>query len=101
MAALAYFPVTEGIWGRSAGKLITGAIVVNEDGDPPGIPKALVRTLLRLVEVNPFLMGGVPAGLCVVATKHHQRLGDLLANTYVVPFKALKAAGVSQAPAMA
>jgi hypothetical protein len=28
LAVLAYFPVTEGLWGRSAGKFVTGTIVV-------------------------------------------------------------------------
>lgn len=92
LAVLAYFPITEGLWGRSAGKWLTGTIVIDENGDPPGIPRVLVRTALRLVEVNPFLVGGVPAGLFALFTKHHQRLGDILANTYVVPVKALVAA---------
>jgi uncharacterized RDD family membrane protein YckC len=90
--ALAYFPVTEGIWGRSLGKLITGTIVVDADGRPPGIGRIVLRTLLRLVEVNPFLAGGIPAGICVMATKHKQRLGDLATSTYVVPVRDLEAA---------
>jgi uncharacterized RDD family membrane protein YckC len=89
---LIYFPITEGIWGRSLGKLITGMIVVDASGNPPGPVRAIVRTLLRLVEVNPFLAGGLPAGICVFATKHQQRLGDLAAGTYVVPLSDLRAA---------
>lgn len=90
LAALAYFPVTEGIWGRSLGKLLTGTIVVNADGNPPGVIKAIIRTLARLVEVNPFLLGGLPAGIFVFNTKHCQRLGDMLAGTYVVRLDDLK-----------
>jgi uncharacterized RDD family membrane protein YckC len=89
---LLYFPITEGLWGRSAGKLVSGTIVVDSEGRPPGFGRATVRTLLRLIEVNPFLMGGIPAGIVVMNTKAHQRIGDLLAGTYVVPLSELRAA---------
>jgi len=86
----AYFIVLEGVWGRSLGKLATGTIVVNAAGHPPGMFRALIRTLTRLVEVNPFLAGGLPAGLTVWLTRGNQRLGDLAAGTYVVPMSALR-----------
>lgn len=89
---LLYFPITEGLWGRSLGKLVSGTIVVDGQGRPPGFGRATVRTLLRLVEVNPFLLGGLPAGIVSANTKAHQRIGDLLAGTYVVPLKELRAA---------
>ena len=92
LAVLAYFPVTEGRWGRSLGKLATGTIVVDANGALPGYGRVIVRTLLRLVEVNPFFFGGIPAGLFAAFTRHHQRLGDLAAGTYVVPLSALVAA---------
>ncbi|QGZ94713.1 RDD family protein [Terricaulis silvestris] len=85
-----YFPVTEGFRGRSLGKLITGLKVVDKDGRTPGIGRAFVRTLTRLVEVNPVLAGGVPAGIVVLCTKRKQRLGDLLAGTYVMSADSLK-----------
>jgi uncharacterized RDD family membrane protein YckC len=66
--------------------------VVDKAGKRPGLGRATVRTLLRLVEVNPFLIGGLPAGLVAANTKAHQRIGDLLAGTYVVPLKELRAA---------
>jgi uncharacterized RDD family membrane protein YckC len=86
---IAYFVVLEGAFGRTLGKLITGTIVIDRDGRAPGMAKALVRTLLRLVEVNPVLIGGLPAGIALLVTLRHQRLGDLLAGTYVVPKKHL------------
>jgi uncharacterized RDD family membrane protein YckC len=92
MAVFAYFIVGEAVWGRSVGKLVTGLVVVDEAGRPPGYTKALVRTLARLVEVNPLLIGGLPAGICLLATPHKQRVGDLLASTYVVPLADLKRA---------
>ena len=89
LVAIAYFVIGEGVWGRSLGKLLTGTVVVDAEGNPPGLARALIRTLLRLIEVNPFLLGGVPAGLIVWLTRAHQRLGDLLAGTYVVPRRGL------------
>jgi uncharacterized RDD family membrane protein YckC len=89
IAALLYYPVSEGVWGRTLGKLVTGMIVVDETGRPPGIWKAVLRTLLRLIEVNPFLLGGIPAGIAVAVSEKRQRLGDMVAQTYVVPLKAL------------
>jgi uncharacterized RDD family membrane protein YckC len=87
-----YFPIAEGLWGRSVGKLIAGTIVVDDKGRPPGVGRAAVRTLLRLVEVNPFLLGGLPAGIVSMNTKANQRIGDLLAGTYVVPLAELRQA---------
>lgn len=87
---LAYFPVTETLWGRSLGKLVTGLIVVDATGAKPALWRVLVRTVLRLVEVNPFLIGGIPAGICLLATNHKQRIGDLAAGTYVIPYKDLE-----------
>jgi uncharacterized RDD family membrane protein YckC len=87
IVALAYYPLTETLWGQTLGKLLLGIIVVTDNGRPPNIFRSLLRTLLRLVEVNPFLAGGVPAGLIVLITPNRQRLGDLLAGTYVVPKK--------------
>jgi uncharacterized RDD family membrane protein YckC len=89
---LLYFPVTEGLWGRSLGKLVSGTIVVDDKGQPPGIGKATVRTIARLVEVNPLLLGGIPAGIVSLNTRAHQRIGDMWAGTYVVPVGELRRA---------
>ena len=84
-AVLAYFPVAEGLWGRTVGKLVAGLVVVDARGRPPGLLRAAGRTVTRLVEVNPFLLGGVPAGVIVLMNKRRRRLGDMLAGTYVIP----------------
>ncbi len=83
--AVLYFPVTEGFWGRTLGKLLTGTVVVDRKGRPPGLLKASLRTLTRLIEVNPVLIGGIPAGLAVCLSKERQRIGDMWADTYVIP----------------
>lgn len=94
---IAYFTVCEGLKGRTLGKLVTGLVVVDAEGRRPGLGRALVRTLFRLIEVNPFLLGGVPAGIVVMITKDRRRLGDLVAGTYVVPVKSLKAESLKSA----
>ena len=105
VALVAYFVVFEALWGRTLGKLITGTVVIDRNGRAPGFARALVRTLLRLIEVNPLLIGGLPAGIALLVTKRHQRMGDLLAGTYVVRKKYLRrdasAAETPVAPAVA
>jgi uncharacterized RDD family membrane protein YckC len=88
-AVIAYFVALEAYFGRTLGKLATGTIVVDRNGRPPSLAKAFVRTLLRLVEVNPLLIGGLPAGIALLSTRRHQRIGDVLADTYVVRKKDL------------
>lgn len=81
---VAYYPVMETCFGGTLGKLATGIRVVNIDGRRPAWWQSIVRTLLRLVEVNPVLFGAIPAGLVALFTPHRQRVGDLLASTYVL-----------------
>jgi uncharacterized RDD family membrane protein YckC len=84
LLALAYFPAMETITGRTIGKYAAGTVVVDDEGNRPTIGKVLIRTVLRLIEVNPLLAGGIPAGLAVAFSKSHQRLGDMAAGTYVI-----------------
>jgi uncharacterized RDD family membrane protein YckC len=89
---VAYFVVGELAWGRTLGKLVTGTVVVNERGGRPGIGQVLARTVARVIEVNPLLMGGVPAGIAVAVSSKKQRIGDMIANTYVVSARTLREA---------
>lgn len=81
---LGYFFLSEALWSRTPGKYLQGLVVVDTSGGRCGWRRALVRTLLRVVEANPLLLGGLPAGLVIVATERNQRLGDLAAGTLVV-----------------
>jgi uncharacterized RDD family membrane protein YckC len=82
--AIAYFPVMETLTGRTLGKYLTGTIVVDAQGKVPSVGQAFIRTILRVVEVNPVLMGGIPAGIAAALSKTRQRLGDMAAGTYVI-----------------
>ena len=79
-----YFVILEGLWGVTLGKLGTKIRVVDAKGQKPGLLRALVRMLLRLIEVNPIIFGGIPAGIVVWLSDTRQRLGDMLAGTYVL-----------------
>jgi uncharacterized RDD family membrane protein YckC len=85
-----YFLVSEWLFSATPGKMIWGLRVVTDDGRRCGIARATVRTLTRLLEVNPALLGGVPAALLITFTKRRKRLGDFLAATVVVKAAALE-----------
>jgi uncharacterized RDD family membrane protein YckC len=80
---LAYFFVGEAAAGRTPGKQLLGLRVVRTDGTPAGPGPILVRTLLRVVDQLPvlYLVGFV----VMLVTGRQQRLGDLAAQTHVVP----------------
>lgn len=81
--ALAYFFVGEAAAGRTPGKQVVGLRVVRTDGTRAALGPILVRTLLRVVDVLPvlYLVGFV----VMLLTGRQQRLGDLAAQTHVVP----------------
>lgn len=78
-----YFPLLEGLTGYTLGKFILKIKVINKFGNPPGIKKALIRTFFRLIEENPLLAGGIPAGIIVLLSKQGQRIGGMVTDTYV------------------
>jgi uncharacterized RDD family membrane protein YckC len=84
---LAYFVVLEALWSRTLGKFAQGLVVRKLDGSPCGFKAALIRGLLRVVEVNPLMLSGLPAGIAIITTERKQRIGDLLAGTVVVSNK--------------
>ena len=81
---LGYFFIFEGLWGRTLGKYFQGLVVRNLNGAKAGWGSTLIRTLLRIIEVNPALFGAIPAGLIIISSERKQRIGDMLANTVVV-----------------
>ena len=81
---LAYFVLLEALWSRTLGKFFQGLVVRKLDGSRCDWKAALIRSALRIVEVNPLLLGGLPAGLVIIASERKQRIGDLLAGTLVV-----------------
>src|SRR3989441_11220650 len=78
-----YYAVLEGLFGATLGKRLAGLRVTDLEGRRITWQAAIVRNVARLLDVLPFtyLLGGI----LTLATKRHQRLGDLLAGTIVVP----------------
>lgn len=79
-----YFTVLETMYGKTVGKLMCKLSVVDANGEKPKFWQSLVRTLTRAIELNPKVLGPVPAFICLLIAKKRQRIGDLLAKTYVV-----------------
>jgi uncharacterized RDD family membrane protein YckC len=77
-----YYVILEGYFGRTVGKLVTGIRVISEStGRPPGYGRALLRTVLRLIDgIASYLVGFI----IVVNSKRNRRLGDIAADTLVV-----------------
>ena len=77
-----YFVVFEGHFGRTPGKALRGIVVVKKDGSPCTWGGAVVRNLLRYVDVLPFLY---VVGIVVsYLNEDNQRLGDIGGGTVVV-----------------
>jgi uncharacterized RDD family membrane protein YckC len=81
---LAYFFLSEWLLSRTPGKFVFGLVVRQKDGDRITAWQSLVRTLFRAVEVNPFLLGAIPAAVCIIFSKQRQRIGDVVGGTVVV-----------------
>jgi uncharacterized RDD family membrane protein YckC len=82
------YVVMRGLTGKTPGTAALGVAVVDEHGRPPGIGKALVRSLAGIVDYIPCCVPLVGV-ITVAATKSHQRVGDLAARTYCVDKRAV------------
>jgi len=81
---LAYYLIQEGLWSTTLGKRLLGLRVAHLNGADCGWAGAAIRTVTRVLEVNPLVLGVLPGGLVVAFSKRHQRLGDMLARCVVV-----------------
>src|SRR4051812_24013947 len=72
---LAYYAILEALWSRTLGKYFQGLVVRKLDGGPCGWKAALIRTIARIIEVNPLLLGDLPAALVIISTERRQRVG--------------------------
>lgn len=99
-----FYPVYFEVWrnGQTIGKKIMKIKVINDDGTPVGFAAALIRNLLRVVDLLPACYAaGVITSLC---NRRFKRLGDMAAGTLVVytnpvrPPPALEAVGSRPVP---
>ncbi len=81
---LAYFFVLESLFSATVGKFMSGLVVRSFDGSPCTVSQTGIRTLFRLIEVNPMFLGSAPAMIRIICTRDKQRFGDQVAGTIVV-----------------
>jgi uncharacterized RDD family membrane protein YckC len=68
--------------GQTLGKRVIGLRVLSFHGTPIGFAQAVVRNLLRIVDILP---GGYLVGaLSVLCDRHARRFGDIAADTVVI-----------------
>ena len=76
-----YFFLLEWLFGRTVGKRLLALHVGRLDGSRRiGALASLIRNVLRIVDLGTVVTGA----LSILATRRHQRLGDLLARTLVL-----------------
>jgi uncharacterized RDD family membrane protein YckC len=76
-----YYVVLQGRTGWTLGKLALGIRTVAADGRPAGIGKAALRWVMWIADGFAFYL---VAFVTAMATEWNQRVGDLVAKTYVV-----------------
>lgn len=81
---LAYYFLCEIAFSTTPAKFMNGLAVRDFDGGPCSFRQTAIRTLMRLIEVNPVLLGGLPAAASILWSRNKQRFGDKLAGTVVV-----------------
>jgi uncharacterized RDD family membrane protein YckC len=78
----AYFVLLEGLVGATLGKRLLHLRVVTTSGGPVGLPRALTRNALRVVDSLPTL--GILGGILIACTGERTRVGDIVAGSRVV-----------------
>ncbi len=81
-----YSFITESIFqGQSFGKMIVKIKVIKLDGSQASLLNYFIRWIFRIVDIS--IGYGVIAIITVAASKHNQRVGDMLAGTVVINLK--------------
>ena len=87
VAAFLIFCYTLGRWGRTPGKWAMGIRVLGMELAPCGFARALLRSLLLIVDGLLFMDGFLNfsfGALVIACTANRQRIGDMAARTIVV-----------------
>jgi uncharacterized RDD family membrane protein YckC len=84
LVPVAYYWILQGLTGKTAGKAALGIKVVNAQGQPPGIGRAALRSILAIVDAFPYLIPYLVGFITALNSKRNQRVGDMAANTFVV-----------------
>ena len=83
--AFLYFTLLEGRNGQTVGKMIVKIKVAKKaDYSPITYGEAAVRTILRVIDLIPFIAPYLLGAVLIWASENKQRLGDRVANTVVI-----------------
>jgi|GEM_PF-1177223 len=82
---LLYYWLSEALFGSTVGKWALRIRVVKHNGQVPGAGRALVRNLMKVLELSPLLLNGIVAFILILAHSRKKRLGDMAAGTVVLP----------------
>lgn len=81
---IGYFAILESIGGFTIGKWVLRIRVVRQDRSVPSIGKALLRNVIKLLELSLLMLGGIVSTILILVTRKKQRLGDMAAGTFVL-----------------
>ena len=81
---LGVYLLLQGTRGFTPGKAAVGLRVVNEEGEPPGVLKSFIRTILWIVDAAPYCIPYLVGFVVAMNSRGHRRVGDMAAATYVV-----------------
>jgi uncharacterized RDD family membrane protein YckC len=80
-----YFTLLEGHYGQTVGKMAVKIKVVREaDGAQIDYSEAAVRTILRFLDLIPYIIPYLLGATLIWSSDKKQRLGDRVARTVVV-----------------
>ena len=79
-----YFVLLEGRYGQTVGKMAVKIKVLREDGSKIDYADAVVRTILRLIDLIPYFIPYLLGAILIWTSDKKQRLGDRAAHTVVV-----------------
>lgn len=80
-----YFTLLEGHYGQTVGKMAVKIKVVRTaDGAPIDYSQAAVRTILRFLDLIPYIIPYLLGAILIWSSEEKQRLGDRVASTVVV-----------------
>jgi uncharacterized RDD family membrane protein YckC len=81
---LLYFILLEGAYSQTVGKMAVKIKVVREDGTKIDYTDAVVRNVLRLIDLIPYFIPYLLGAILIWSSDKQQRLGDRVAHTVVV-----------------
>src|SRR3954454_24777870 len=84
LAPIGILWVMQGITGKTPGKAMMGIQVVNAEGNPPGVGRAALRSILWIVDGFPYLIPFLTGFIVALNSERTQRVGDMAASTFVV-----------------